>query len=53
MTNPNTPILIGAGLTVQKERDPSKAKSPVELLAEAAQSDAGGDRRKFATNDDQ
>ena len=37
MTNPNTPILIGAGLTVQKERDPSKAKSPVDLLAEAAQ----------------
>ena len=37
MTNPNTPILIGAGLTVQKERDPAKAKSPVDLLAEAAQ----------------
>ena len=37
MTDPNTPILIGAGLTVQKERDPAKAKSPVDLLAEAAQ----------------
>ena len=37
MTNPNTPILIGAGLTVQKERNPAKAKSPVDLLAEAAQ----------------
>ena len=38
MTNPNTPILVGAGLTVQKERDPAKAKSPVDLLADAAQS---------------
>ena len=37
MINPNTPILIGAGLTVQKERNPAKAKSPVDLLAEAAQ----------------
>ena len=37
MTNPNTPILIGAGLTVQKERNPAKAKSPIDLLAEAAQ----------------
>lgn len=37
MTNPNTPILVGAGLTVQKQRDPAKAKSPVELLADAAQ----------------
>jgi acetyl-CoA C-acetyltransferase len=38
MTNTNTPILVGAGLTVQKERDPAKAKSPVDLLADAAQS---------------
>ena len=37
MTNPNTPILVGAGLTVQKQRDPAKAKSPVELLADASQ----------------
>ncbi|MEC8578837.1 MAG: acetyl-CoA acetyltransferase, partial [Pseudomonadota bacterium] len=37
MANPNTPILIGAGLTVQKERIPANAKSPVDLLAEAAQ----------------
>ena len=37
MTNPNTPILIGAGITVQKQCDPAKAKSPVELLADAAQ----------------
>ena len=37
MTNPNTPILVGAGLTVQKQCDPTKAKSPVELLADAAQ----------------
>ena len=37
MTNPNTPILVGAGLTVQKQCDPAKAKSPVELLADAAQ----------------
>ena len=34
---PKCPNMIGAGLTVQKERDPANAKSPVELLAEAAQ----------------
>mgnify|MGYP001349731938 CR=1 FL=1 len=37
MTASNTPILVGSGLTVQKQPDPAKAKSPVELLAEAAQ----------------
>ena len=37
MTDSNTPILVGAGLTVQKQPDPAKAKSPAELLAEAAQ----------------
>ena len=37
MTNPNAPILVGAGLTVQKQKDPARAKSPIELLAAAAQ----------------
>ncbi|MCH1569663.1 MAG: acetyl-CoA acetyltransferase, partial [Alphaproteobacteria bacterium] len=37
MTNDNTPILIGTGLTVQKEKDANKAKSPMALLAEAAE----------------
>jgi 3-oxoacyl-[acyl-carrier-protein] synthase III len=36
MPNDNTPILIGSGLTVQKEKDAQKAKSPMALLAEAA-----------------
>ena len=36
MPNDNTPILVGSGLTVQKEKDASKAKSPLVLLAEAA-----------------
>ena len=35
MPQDNTPILIGAGLTVQKEKDAQKAKSPMALLAEA------------------
>ena len=40
----NTPILIGAGLTVQKEKDIDKVKSPLGLLSEAAEhalADAG------------
>ena len=37
MPNDNTPILIGTGLTVQKEKDANKAKSPMALLAEAAE----------------
>ncbi len=44
MPNDNTPILIGAGLTVQKEKDVVKAKSPLALLSEAAEralADAG------------
>ena len=36
MPNDKTPILIGTGLTVQKEKDAKKAKSPMALLAEAA-----------------
>ena len=45
MVNDNTPILIGAGLTVQKEKDIDKVKSPLALLTqagEAALADAGG-----------
>ena len=48
MVQDNTPILIGAGLTVQKEKDLSKVKSPLALLAEAAETalaDAGGAAR--------
>ncbi|MBE8220356.1 MAG: acetyl-CoA acetyltransferase [Alphaproteobacteria bacterium] len=37
MIHENTPILVGYGMCVQKERDPIKAKAPIELLAEAAQ----------------
>jgi acetyl-CoA C-acetyltransferase len=36
MIHDNTPILIGAGLTVQKEKDLDKAKSPVAVMADAA-----------------
>ena len=35
MLHDNTPILIGAGLTVQKQKDLDKAKSPVDLMADA------------------
>jgi len=44
MPQDNTPILIGAGLTVQKEKDLQKVKSPLGLLCEAAEralADAG------------
>ena len=36
MVHDNTPILVGAGLTVQKQKDLAKAKSPVQLMADAA-----------------
>ncbi len=42
----NTPILIGCGLTVQKEKDLQKAKAPIDLLVEAgalALADTGQD----------
>lgn len=32
----NTPILVGCGQLVQKEKDVDKAKSPMELMADAA-----------------
>ena len=44
MPQDNTPILVGTGLTVQKEKDVTKAKSPLALLSEAAEralADAG------------
>ena len=44
MVQDNTPILIGAGMVVQKEKDLEKVKSPLGLLSEAAQNalaDAG------------
>ena len=44
MPNDNTPILVGAGLTVQKEKDIEKVKTPLGLLSEAAEralADAG------------
>jgi acetyl-CoA C-acetyltransferase len=49
MVNDNTPILIGTGLTLQKEKDVKKLKSPLALLtqaAEAALRDAGGAVKK-------
>ena len=52
MPNDNTPILIGSGLTVQKEKDASKAKSPLALLAEAAKTaiaDAALDKAQIDT----
>lgn len=36
MVQANTPILIGAGLTVHKNKDLAQAKSPLDLLVEAA-----------------
>ena len=33
----NTPILVGLGMTTQKERDPMRAQSPLELLVDASQ----------------
>ncbi len=36
MIHDNTPILIGAGMTVNRERDLDKLKSPLQLLSEAA-----------------
>ncbi len=36
MLHDNTPVLVGAGLTVQKEKDVTKVKSPLALLVEAA-----------------
>ena len=44
MTDENAPIIIGADLVVQKEKDVSKALSPLDLLVNAAKgamSDAG------------
>jgi acetyl-CoA C-acetyltransferase len=52
MPQDNTPILIGAGLTVQKEKDAQKAKSPMALLAEAgarAIADANLDKANIDT----
>ena len=36
MIHDNTPILIGAGMTVNRKRDLDKLKSPLQLLSEAA-----------------
>ena len=33
--DPNTPILVGAGLVQQKMEDPRKAREPIELMIEA------------------
>lgn len=47
MPNDNTPVLIGAGLVVQKEKDIEKVKSPLALLSDAAEkalADAGVDK---------
>ena len=44
MVQDNTPILIGAGMVVQREKDLEKVKSPLGLLSDAAQkalADAG------------
>ena len=44
MVQDNTPILVGAGMIVQKQKDVSKALSPLQLLVEAGQNavaDAG------------
>ena len=46
MPQDNTPILIGAALTVQKEKDLAKVKTPLGLLSDAAKNalaDAGAD----------
>lgn len=42
--SPNTPVLIGVGLTSQREEDPQQAKEPLDLMIEAvraAAADAG------------
>ncbi|MGC6534948.1 MAG: acetyl-CoA acetyltransferase, partial [Parvibaculales bacterium] len=52
MPQDNTPILIGAALTVQKEKDLEKVKSPLALLSEAAEkalADAGADKHSIDT----
>ena len=36
MTDPRTPVLVGVGQVVQKEKDPLKAKDPASLMADAA-----------------
>ncbi|MCB1509531.1 MAG: acetyl-CoA acetyltransferase [Hyphomicrobiaceae bacterium] len=36
MTNANTPILVGCGQITQREPDPAKALSPIDLTAAAA-----------------
>ena len=48
----NTPILIGTGLTVEKEKDLEKISSPLALLSAAAQNalaDAGADKAAIDT----
>ena len=53
MVQDNTPVLIGAGMTVQKEKDLEKVKSPLGLLSEAAQNalaDAGATPRSHRYN---
>ena len=50
----NTPILIGCGLTVQKEKNPQNAKAPIDLLVEAgalALADTGDDKAVRAAVD--
>jgi acetyl-CoA C-acetyltransferase len=41
MSEDRTPVLIGAGQITQKEVEPSEAREPVELMAEAARRAAG------------
>jgi len=36
MVDPRTPVLVGCGQLVQKVKDPEQAKSPMQLMAEAA-----------------
>ena len=52
MAQDNTPVLIGVGMTVQKEKDLEKVKSPLALLSEAAEkalADAGADAQAIDT----
>lgn len=45
--DPRTPVIVGAGQVEQRVNDPAEARSPVELLidaARAAQADSGSDR---------
>lgn len=51
MVHPNTPILIGAGLTVNRNKDVAHAKPPLDLLVDAARAALADTTQEAALRD--